>query len=101
MEKIPTAKDYFLQKVFPKSFFESRDSVELDYKIDPNKQESVQIMIEFAKMHVEQALKEASENAETDFTYEGNGGEFEDQPIYNHFVKKDSILNSYPLDNIK
>lgn len=58
-------------------------------------------MIEFAKLHVEAALKEAFENAETDYTYEGESGEFEDIPIYNYFVKKDSILNSYPESNIK
>jgi hypothetical protein len=58
-------------------------------------------MIEFAKLHVEKALKEASEKAETDYTHEGFGGEFEDQPIYEYFVKKDSILNSYPLEKIK
>lgn len=101
MEKIPTAKDYFLQKVFPRSFFESRDSVELDYEIDHSKQESVQIMIEFARLHVEAALEEAFEKAEMDYTYEGSGGEFDDQTVYRHFVKKDSIITSYPLDNIK
>jgi len=45
------------------------------------------LMIEFAKLHVTEALKEASEKAVglhcTDF------------------VDKDSIINSYPLDNIK
>lgn len=90
MEKMPTAKDYFLQKVFPRSFFESRDSVELDYEIDPSKQESVQIMIEFAKLHVQQALKEASEKAESYVI----GG-------LTSSVDKESILNSYSLDNIK
>jgi len=49
-------------------------------------------MIEFAKLHVEAALKEASENAEqkwikfTENDYE---------------IDKDSILNAYPLENIK
>ena len=45
------------------------------------------LMIEFAKLHVTEALKEASEKAVglhcTDF------------------VDKDSIINSYPLDNFK
>lgn len=78
MEKIPTAKDFYLKRVFPKSFFESRDSVELDYQIDPSKQESVQIMIEFAKMHVEAALREAE-----------------------YCRTKECIQKCYPLDNIK
>jgi hypothetical protein len=47
-------------------------------------------MIEFAKMHVEAALKAASEKAE----------------IVQHctpgydYINENSILNSYPLDNI-
>lgn len=47
------------------------------------------IMIEFAKMHLATALKQASERA--DIT---DNGRF---PI----IDKPSILNSYPLENIK
>lgn len=47
-------------------------------------------MIEFAKMHVEAALKEASENAES-YVIGGLTSE----------VDKESILNAYPLTNIK
>lgn len=46
-------------------------------------------MIEFAQMHVEAALEKASEDAETD----GGDG-------YG-WVDKGSILNAYPLTNIK
>jgi hypothetical protein len=81
-EKMPTAKDFYLQKVFPRSFFESRDSIELDYKTDSSKQEAIDIMIEFAKIHVEAALKEASEK-------------------FDHYSNKNVILKSYPLNNIK
>jgi hypothetical protein len=49
-----------------------------------------EIMIEFTKLHVEAALKEASEDVELE-TY-GNFG---------NSVNKDSILNSYPLEKIK
>jgi len=48
-------------------------------------------MIEFAKLHVEAALKEASEKA---IVYADEGG-------YSEFVDEQSILNAYPLDNIK
>jgi hypothetical protein len=58
-------------------------------------------MIEFAKLHVQAALEAASEKAETDYTYEGESGEFEDIPVYKYFVHKDSIINSYPESNIK
>jgi hypothetical protein len=48
---------------------------------------------EFAKLHVEQALKEASEKADTQEMGKGFTAET--------IVDKDSILNSYPLENIK
>ena len=48
------------------------------------------VMIEFAKFHVEAALKAASENADTVPTAR-NG----------HYINKRSILNAYPLKNIK
>lgn len=51
------------------------------------------LMIEFAKMHVEAALKEASDNVD----YETDGQEH----ITDVWIDKDSILNSYSLDNIK
>lgn len=50
-----------------------------------------QVMIQFAKYHVEQALKTASENVEL-------------IPVKytdDYEVSKDSILNAYPLENIK
>jgi hypothetical protein len=53
-------------------------------------------MIEFAKLHVEQALKEASEKAQIKYEYSGNVGEYCDE-----FVDINSILNSYPLDKIQ
>ena len=58
-------------------------------------------MIEFAKYHVEQTLKEVSEKARADQEFIDMGGEFEDIPIYEAYVIKDSILDAYPLENIK
>lgn len=60
------------------------------------KENAIKCMIEFAKMHVEAALKEASEKADTIYVEEdgcATGDYYE--------VDKDSILNSYPLTNIK
>lgn len=55
------------------------------------------MMIEFAKLHVEMALKEASEKANTKTEYWVNlGGDHEETT-----VDKQSILNAYPLTNIK
>jgi len=84
MEKIPTAEEFLKEtdsyshiddggdKVFYSGFVES-------------------LMIEFAKMHVTAALKEASERYEYDEIHISDNPEF----------LKDSILNSYPLENIK
>jgi len=51
-------------------------------------------MIEFAKLHVERALKAAAENANA-----YNKPKFKGD--VNPAVDLDSILNSYPLENIK
>ena len=54
-------------------------------------------MIEFAKMHVQEALKQASVEVEVEHElsnpYDPNSGY--------EIVNKDSILNAYPLDLIK
>jgi len=63
-------------------------------------------MIEFAKLHVEAALKEASENAKASLGKDWirkeetiHPGQLVDTIIIK--VDKDSILNSYTLTNIK
>ncbi len=55
------------------------------------------LMIEFAKLHVEAALKEASKKARCcdDAIVDL------DHTIIDAYVEKDSILNSYSLENIK
>jgi hypothetical protein len=66
-------------------------------------------MIEFAKMHVEAALKAASEKAlvRRDTFIMSKLPKTELQQMFNysngtsHYVDKDSILNSYPLNKIK
>ena len=57
------------------------------------------LMKEFAKMHVQEALKQASENATvTPIDHEEiSEGSF--RPIWG--VDDESILNAYPLENIK
>jgi hypothetical protein len=58
-------------------------------------------LIEFAKLHVEAALKEASEKAKTKSrkkTYKASSGVEYDYVIS---VDKNSILNAYPLNQIK
>ena len=57
------------------------------------KKDVVKKAIEFAKMHVEAALKAASDNV--DYTTDGQ------EHITDVWIDEDSILKSYPLDNIK
>ena len=56
--------------------------------------DAVVMMIDFAKLHVESALKEASEKAIVNTEPDYRGGEWS-------IVDTDSILNAYPLENIK
>jgi hypothetical protein len=86
---IPTADIFFLNNYFSDSL--SDDDKKLWLECNRQAKESVQIMIEFAKLHVEAALKAASEKATV---YADEGG-------YSEFVDEQSILNSYSLDNIK
>ena len=55
--------------------------------------------IEFAKLHVQEALKAASKNAKTktEEDYLPRQGAY----VYTQVIDKDSILNAYPLDQIK
>ena len=62
-------------------------------------------MIEFAKMHVQEALKQASEKAfveyidlNTDEIFDYTDVITDDDVEVN--INKDSILNAYPLENI-
>ena len=57
------------------------------------------LMAEYAKYHVKAALKSAAENVETyDYPYMDCCPECGRTTTY---VKEDSILNAYPLENIK
>lgn len=77
MEKLPTAYEWLKRD-------ESGVYSEMDI---------CQAMVTFAKLHVEKALKEASEQAEICNKPKFSGD-------YNLVVDEDSILNSYPLSNI-
>ena len=59
------------------------------------------MLIEFAKMHVQEALRLASEKADADFTYLGDDLKEIGAEYIEVYTIKDSILNAYPLDLIK
>lgn len=52
-----------------------------------------ELAIKFAQLHVQAALKSASENVEID--------DYDIHKQYAPTVNIDSILNAYPLENIK
>ena len=76
MEKIPTAEEFL------------EDNLSNPTKGWSEKKR----LIEFAKLHVEAALKAAHKNAKVTST---------GYPQYNAVVTRYSILKSYPLENIK
>ena len=59
-------------------------------RVNGTEQNYPEMMIEFAKLHVTEALKEASEKAE-----------IEDLSYDDRIVNVKSILNAYSLENIK
>jgi len=86
--KIMNVEEYF--KEYSKLYcFEEYDDL---YLID--KESFKEAMIAFAKYHVKEALEAGANNAYLDTI---NMGSSEFQTV----VDKDSILNSYNLDNIK
>lgn len=82
MSNIPTAEEFIINKEVKQGFLLSNSTEELKDIINSH--------IEFAKLHVEAALKEASQNAES-YVIGGLTSE----------VERSSILNAYPLENIK
>lgn len=63
-----------------------------------NDEEIIEIMIDFAKLHVKLALEAAANNADL---YPNSNCYGEGGYCTNTRVDKDSILNAYPLENIK
>jgi hypothetical protein len=89
MEKLPTAEELIL-KTGSNEFWDNFSEV---------KKQLENAMIEFAKLHVEAALKAAGENAkitERKKVIDNTGGYIRIPTIY-----KKHILNSYPLKNVK
>ena len=81
MDKIPTVEEFF------KKYSDNTSLAEGYYDYLVEKDSFKEAMIEFAKLHVEAALKEA------EIAGQNNWG--------NSKKMKDAILNSYLLENIK
>jgi hypothetical protein len=91
MSKIPAAKEFVMKG-------------HLLVEDDEHRDDLVKSHIEFAKLHAKAALKKASENTQAF----GNIIYREDSDKYNEIIEgvdcvvnKNSILNAYPLENIK
>jgi len=80
---IPTAEELALQM---------QDTLSYDDLINPYKFASL-VSKEFAKLHVEAALKKASEDAEIN--------DYDEHKQYSPHINEKTILNAYPLTNIK
>ena len=91
---IPTAEEYYSKIMFPTLFKYKPDEIKLWFETNPDAQQSVNIMIEFAKLHVQAALKAADDNADVTVVDVDMTG-----TIWG--VDSDTILNAYPLENIK
>ena len=78
--KTPTAEEFLKRENLPTDILSGDD---INYA-----------MVAFAKLHVEAALKEASENAELKYR-------INDISCNDKILDKKSILNAYPLTNIK
>jgi len=88
MITIPTAEEFLQDHHQISHFYDDKTNNMVCFSDDVQK-----AMIEFAKFHVQEALKEASKTK-----VEGHFGSGK----YNRDVAdKDSILTSYPLTNIK
>ena len=90
MEKIPTAEEFAKE-----SFMDMESGFSFHYNYDNISQHLIKkAMIEFAKMHVEAALKQAAHESQC-----YNKAKFPGDQ--NWVVDIESILNSYSLDKIK
>lgn len=81
MEKLPTAEELLKLK---ETFDINHPTVSIS--------DAIEAMIEFAKLHIEAALKAASEKSTI----------IRDEEFYTiSYIDKNSILNAYPLTNIQ
>jgi hypothetical protein len=101
MEKIPTAEDFLQDHHQISHFYDDKTDRMVCFSSDVQK-----AMIEFAKLHVEAALKAASESRCINM-FDKPWKAYSLEPgtkildVVNITVNKNLIINSYPLENIK
>lgn len=92
MEKIPTAEDFLQEHPQISHFYDDKTNQMVCFSADVQK-----ALIEFAKLHVEAALKAASETVWDSVTKEGRWT----SPEATAYISKKAVLNAYPIENIK
>lgn len=86
-KEIPSAKDFFLDKIFPSGKI-SKEDKELWLEVHDLIKECINISIEHTKLHVQAALEKTAENILVNYSND-------------HIeIDKDSILKSYSEKNI-
>lgn len=92
MKQLPTIEEFYIEKWGVCPMIEKEIALHSYY-------EMLSFAKEYAKLHVEAALESAAEKVKTytEEDYDKRNGEF----IYTQVVNKQSILNAYPLENIK
>jgi hypothetical protein len=108
-----TAKELFLKTTFPTTSVNNPVGVELWLETNPDAQDAIKLMIEFAKIKVEEALKIANQKSRikigpnnykaSDYLREEILVTDVQDNTKNMWISvyADSILNAYPLENIK
>jgi hypothetical protein len=91
MSEISTAEDFLQYHYQISYFYDAKTGQMVCFASDVQK-----AMIEFAKLHVKEALRCAGEDARCDW-YDHD--EISNEKLYR--VEKDTILDAYPLTNIK
>jgi len=97
--KLPTSEEYFLNRYFSNNISEEHKKIWL--LANKQAKESINIMIEFTKLHLEAQKEAILKNVKTKerkrIFKASSGTEYG----YTTVIDKNSIKNAYPLNNVK
>ncbi len=101
MKQIPTAEEFLNNHPQISHYYDDKTDKMVCFS-----EQVEQAMIEFAKLHIEAALKEVNEKAYVEFVDLVSGEIFDYPDVLVEEgveinINKNSILNSYPLENVK
>lgn len=100
MENILTAEDFVYTNLYT-YYIDGKANAEDRVLEGVPINELIELFTEFAKLHIKQALKEASEKAKTKSKSSSSTKAAYSRIISKEIIDKKSILSAYPLDNIK